>query len=121
MTELVKGIKELLSNEDLTIDSKRDKGLNDYIVTKAHKELNGKHGGLSDDIVLSWARHFYLESQETIDKEIKSLGGVKKGTTSTPTSSKPKPQKVEKDKENGIKMYNDKGKVVKAVQESLFG
>lgn len=118
MTNLVKDIKKMLADEDIIIDPKRDTNLNKYIVAKAAKVLNSKHGALSDETVLSWARHFYLELQEDIDKELKSLPKTQ-GITSKSTKEKnePKPQKSN----NDLKMYNDKGKVVKAVQESLFG
>lgn len=118
--ELVKQIKELLANDQLDLDSARDNQLNDYIVAKAKKELKGKNGAISDDIVLSWARHFYLESKEDIDKEIKELGGKTYSKTSEKNSSSKKKSKP-KQKQKELKMYNDKGKVVKAVQESLFG
>jgi outer membrane protein assembly factor BamE (lipoprotein component of BamABCDE complex) len=66
---------------------------------------------------LSWARHFYLESQEDIDKEIKELRGksyIKQSVNKPVTRKETKPDKKE------LKIYNDKGKVVKAIQESLF-
>jgi hypothetical protein len=115
--KLVETIKTMLSNDQLDLDSKRDSQLNDYIVAKAKKELDGKNGAIDDKTVLSWARHFYLESKEDIDKEIKELGGKSATKTSIHkpnTHNQPKPDKKE------YKMFNEKGKAVKVIQESLF-
>ena len=78
MSQLTDGIKTLLERElDTEIldkfdsEGKDDKALDKYITFKAKKELNSKSGALPDEVVLGWARHFYLESKETIDKEMK--------------------------------------------------
>jgi len=69
---MIEKIKELLSSDlELNIDSERDEKLIQYINYKAEIHLNRKNGGIEDSIVIGWARHFYLETQENIDKEIK--------------------------------------------------
>jgi hypothetical protein len=115
--KLVETIKTMLSDAQLDLEPKRDQQLDDYIIAKAKKELKGKNGAIDDQTVLSWARHFYLESQEDIDKEIKELRGksyIKQSVNKPVTRKETKPDKKE------LKIYNDKGKVVKAIQESLF-
>lgn len=78
MSALTDGVKAILERElDLDIIErfedvdKDDKKLEAYLTFKAKKELNSKSGGLPDDMVVGWARHFYLESDEVISKEMK--------------------------------------------------
>lgn len=104
---MVKKIKELLSNgNDLNIVDERDDNLNTYITTKAKEYLQSKNGAIEDSIVLGWARHFYIESQEDINKEILELSPVKK---EVPTPALKKEKKI-------IETIGDKGEKIKVEQ-----
>jgi hypothetical protein len=72
---MIKRIKSMLGDDPEVLKNmdhidKNDKALNDYIIYRAKKKLDGNNGYVSDDMVIGWAKHFYLESKETIDKEM---------------------------------------------------
>jgi hypothetical protein len=74
-------IRKMLASENFDLNPDRDKNLKIFIIAKAKKELNGVNGYLSDETVLGWARHFYSESQEEIDRELKEMGVSKNQVT----------------------------------------
>lgn len=97
--ESIEKLKGLVS-EDTSIDmSKEDKYLNQYITFRARKHLEGHSGMVEDDEVVSWAKHFYMESKETIDKEME-VKPAPKTEEQKPIEKKPKPKKEPK-KEQG--------------------
>lgn len=103
-----KRIREMLANENFDLNPGRDENLKIFIMAKAKKELGGKNGYLSDETVLSWARHFYSEPQEEIDRELKEMGVSSNQTT-----------KVNKSRENQNKAVAKKEKS-DFIQGSIF-
>lgn len=103
MSQITDDIKKLLDPSDID-ENRSDNKLHHYIVSMARKELNGKEGGLPDNIVLGWARHFYQESQETIDNEIGKKASEPKKSEQV---SKPKP-KAPKPDDNQLSLFDSK-------------
>ena len=51
-----------------------------YIVAQARKKASGNCAMLEDEIVFGWAHHYYIESKETIDAELKTKSAPKEKT-----------------------------------------
>lgn len=64
-----------------------------YIVSKAKKELNGHSGYIQPSIVFGWAIHYFIEKDESLEKEVGSLNTVEKLNTEV-LIDKPKPKQV---------------------------
>lgn len=83
---MIKTIKKLLKDDKqvqkrMLLKDKNDKDLEKYINFKANKYLNNINGAIKDDVVIGWAIHFYIESKETIDKEMKPAPRIIKKLT----------------------------------------
>lgn len=102
---MIKTIKELLKDdkqvqERILLKFKNDKELEKYINFKAGKYLKNINGAIKDDVVLGWAIHFYIESKETIDKEMRPAPRVIKKLTPEEQIIKDKKDKERRDKES---------------------
>lgn len=104
-------IKKILIDENFKIDNARDKELQTYIMWRGKKELLGVSGYVDDEIVIGWARHFYLESQESINEEMGSIDSVSDEHVDV--------EKLKTSKLNS-KKYIDKETGKSLIQESLF-
>ena len=68
---MIKMIKELLKDDKLVQERMKDKEKNDkdlikYINDQAKKHLKSKNGGIEDEIVVGWAKHYYIEKNSNI-------------------------------------------------------
>ena len=98
---MLEDLKELIKDEQIVQENphaKTDEELHFYIIQRAKKKLNNKHGYINPKIVKSWAIHFYQEPKETIEKE------VGKSQTQEP----PKEQTKEKPKSKNKAPKEDK-------------
>lgn len=59
-----------------------------YVTAKARKQAVGNCAMIEDSVVFSWAHHYYIESKETIDEEMKP-----KATAKPKAEKKPAPKK----------------------------
>ena len=69
---MIKMIKELLKDDKLVQERMKDKEKNDkdlikYINDQAKKHLKSKNGGIEDEIVVGWAKHYYIEKNSDIE------------------------------------------------------
>ena len=111
---MIKMIKELLKNdqtvqERMLLEEKTDKDLIKYINFKAKEHLNSVNGGIEDNIVSGWAIHYYIESKETIDKEMKIVKSIPKKEL-TPEEQKIKDKKEKELQDSKVKLANKKSK-----------
>ena len=97
--ESIEKLKGLVSKDESIEMNKEDTHLNQYITFRARKHLEGHSGMVDDDEVVSWAKHFYMESKEDIDKEMEVKPEPQ--TQEAPKKPKPKKQKAEPKKEQG--------------------
>lgn len=75
-----------------------------YVVFKARKQAVGNCAMIEDSVVYSWAHHYYIESKETIDEEMKP-----KATAKPKAEKKPAPKKeVEKETKKADTKKKDK-------------
>lgn len=66
---MIDKIKELLEKDKFIKfdnEEKSDEQLKDYIMWKAKKYLDGKPGAIEEDVVVGWAKHYYLEPNDEI-------------------------------------------------------
>lgn len=99
-------IIEQMKKDNIDISGKKPEDLEDYIMFKAKKKLDGKAGAIKDEVVFGWALHFYHEPENVIDKEM----GI---------SKKSKEEKVEeeKSKKESINPLVNKSEKKQAQQE----
>ena len=69
---MIKTIKKLLNDDKLVQERMKDKEKNDkdlikYINYQAKKHLKSKNGGIEDEIVIGWAKHYYIEKNSDIE------------------------------------------------------
>ena len=65
-------IKEKMTELNVHMDQAKD-NLENYIMFRARKVLDGKAGAVEDEVVYGWARHYYEEPQSVIDEEMKPI------------------------------------------------
>ncbi|MGE4321024.1 MAG: Cas9 inhibitor AcrIIA9 family protein [Acholeplasmataceae bacterium] len=102
-------LKESLNDENLKKqimdDSKSIEGMCDFIVKKASKQKDGGHAVVSDEDVFSWAIHYFIESNENIEKEVgkKPVKAVVNNNQSSEKSVKKEKQKnIDKDESSKL-------------------
>lgn len=96
---MIEKIKNAIQDDDQVLKGMEDKEKTDdllktYIMSKAREHLDNENGAIEDEIVYGWAKHFYIEPLEEIQKENKEL------------QPKPKPQKKEQPKPQPKKESN---------------
>ena len=69
---MIKMIKELLKDDKLVQERMKDKEKNDkdlikYINDQAKNHLKSRNGGIKDEIVVGWAKHYYIEKNSDIE------------------------------------------------------
>lgn len=75
-----------------------------YVTAQAKKKAVGNCAMIEDSVVYSWAHHYYIESKETIDEEMKP-----KATAKPKAEKKPAPKKeVEKETKKADTKKKDK-------------
>ena len=67
---MVEKIKAKMVEMGVHMDSAKD-NLENYIMFRARKHLEGKAGAVAHVVVYGWARHYYEEPQSVIDEEMK--------------------------------------------------
>lgn len=97
MIEKIKNhiIKDEQVKKGMENEEKTDELLERYIVSKAREYLDSVNGGIEDEIVYGWAKHFYIEPLEELEKEMEDLRYVPVKQTQEPkkTVVKQEPKK----------------------------
>ena len=131
LTEAIAGhLVEIMDDELAALVERPDYTANEmgrFVIAKARKQLQGKSGGLPDEVVYGYATDYYHASREEIKNT--SAGAVKTQVTASPkpakTETKPpktvakKPETVTKPADPVIKPPK-KAKAVAEGQLSLF-
>lgn len=81
-------LADALKNEKKTI-----KGCFSYVTAQARKKAVGQCAMIEDAVVYGWAHHYYIESEETIQKELAPKTTPKADTNVKKAVEKPKPVK----------------------------
>lgn len=58
-------LRTSIEKEEKTVDK-----LENYIMTKAREMLKNKEGGIEKEVIYSWAIHYFIETEETINEEL---------------------------------------------------
>jgi len=90
--------KQVLAN--MGNEDKSDDKLKQYIIANAKQYLDNVNGGIEDEVVFGWARHFYIESEEVISKEMKDYY-IKPTKATKPT----KKTTTEENKSNQLSLF----------------